>query len=954
MGRDADLARLTHALSQPPSVLLIEGEAGIGKTRLVQEFLASPAARGRHALSAACLPFRGPFTLGPVVDALQQECRSPAGLQLSALAGALRPLFPEWAADLPPAPEPLDDPGAARHRLFRAVAELLDALRVSVLVVDDAHWADDATLELLLFLVSRRSQPVSLAVAYRPRDVPDDSLLLRFSSHPPASVSLVRIVMAPLSLRSTTDLVSSMLDGQHISAEFASFLQEHTDGIPLMVEESVRLLYDRQDLIYRGHGWERHDLSELHVPATVRDSVLERARRLSPAAQLVLAAAAVLGESTDLATAAKVADIPLPQAKTGVTEAARSGLLSVSGVGQILFTHMLAARAVYEDTPQLERIEFHLRAGLALESASHPPLVELVRHFREAGETSKWCRYGEQVAAIAAVTGDDETAIAVLTDLLTRAQLPGKIRAGLAERLGTVTVTRRSEGREILNQVIQALRVVLDSPDLDRQEQAEIRNRLGRLLFQQGELEAARAELERAIPDLDHDPVEAARAMAFLGWPWSGPWPAHVHLEWLQRSAALPITSISPVDRLALTVNQATALIMLGEESGWSAAAEMPLEAVAAEEKMQVVRGYVNTGNGAILWGRYAEARRRLCAGLDLAVPEHFERLRGALSVALAHLDWLTGSWPGLAERLATLMDSAHTEPKDKLEATLMAGLLEATGSQERAARQSLSRVLELARRQGILDLAMAAAAGVARIALTSGGEGEALEVTEEPVQAIVGKGIWIWGSEIIPARIDALVAAGRSQEAEHLSAEFVQGMSGRDAPAPQASLVLCRAILAESQDDPLRAAALFADAATAYKLLPRPYEAWLARERQAKCLLSGEQTESGLRLLSSVFLGLCELGAQRDAERTVARLRAEGTGPPHPAASGRRGYGNLLSPRELEVVRLVAAGWTNKKIAVALSRSPRTIEGQLHSAMRKLGVSSRTELAVASAGLTS
>uniref|UniRef100_UPI001FEAB806 ATP-binding protein n=1 Tax=Allorhizocola rhizosphaerae TaxID=1872709 RepID=UPI001FEAB806 len=104
VGRQRELAALHHALTRPPFVVLLEGEAGIGKSRLLREFLASAHAR---ALMGVCPPLREPYTLGPVVDAVREFADRPSGPRLSGLAGALRPLFPEWAADLPPAPEPL-------------------------------------------------------------------------------------------------------------------------------------------------------------------------------------------------------------------------------------------------------------------------------------------------------------------------------------------------------------------------------------------------------------------------------------------------------------------------------------------------------------------------------------------------------------------------------------------------------------------------------------------------------------------------------------------------------------------------------------------------------------------------------------------------------------------------------------------------------------------------------
>jgi hypothetical protein len=188
-GRQQERAALGRALAGQSALVLVEGEAGIGKSRLVREFLAGDDGQQQHSMVAACPPFRRPCTLSPMVDAIRQTTGSPRQLKLSGLAGALRPLFPEWSADLPPVPDPAADATAARHRLFRALDELLACLGVTVLVVEDVHWADEATLEFLLFLGSQQQPRRSLVLTYRPEDVPGDSLLLRLSSRMPGGAS---------------------------------------------------------------------------------------------------------------------------------------------------------------------------------------------------------------------------------------------------------------------------------------------------------------------------------------------------------------------------------------------------------------------------------------------------------------------------------------------------------------------------------------------------------------------------------------------------------------------------------------------------------------------------------------------------------------------------------------------------------------------------------------------
>jgi DNA-binding CsgD family transcriptional regulator len=118
-------------------------------------------------------------------------------------------------------------------------------------------------------------------------------------------------------------------------------------------------------------------------------------------------------------------------------------------------------------------------------------------------------------------------------------------------------------------------------------------------------------------------------------------------------------------------------------------------------------------------------------------------------------------------------------------------------------------------------------------------------------------------------------------------------------------------------------------------------------RERQADCSVAAGEAGAGLAVLSEVHDGLAALGAHTDAKRVARRLTGLGAPPRRPWRGGRRGYGDRLSPRELEVVRLVIAGRTNREIAAALSRSPHTVTKQLQAAMRKLRVGSRTALAV-------
>ena len=938
VGRDRELATLDRVLADGAAVVLIEGEAGIGKSALLREYLLTRA--GERALLAGCPPFRQPHTLGPVADAVRQATDGVGRLGLSALAGALRPLFPEWASELPAMPETAPDPTAARHRLFQALAELIDHLQVTLLAVEDTQWADEATIEFLLFLAAHQHLRVSLMITYRAEDVPAGSLLLRLSSRRPASATQIRIALGPLDAPATARMVSSMLGVEQIPAGFAAFMHESTEGVPLAVEELVRLLGDRADLACRDGTWVRRHLDEIDVPPTIRDAVLERVERLADDIQAILGAAAVLIYPADQATLVTVSGLPLAQGRAGLAGALQSGLIAEDGRGQLSFRHVLASRAVYEAIPAPERRMIHLRAAQALEERPPPPVARLADHFREAGEIRKWCRYAEQAADRAIEAGDVVTATGLICDLLARAQLDVRSVIRLTDKIPRPAFT----GYPRFHDVEHALRSALDAGVPDPAEAAEVRFQLGQVLFLMEEFEAARGELQQAAPGLSHKPVFAVRAMLMLSWP-RGRGPASTHARWLRRAAEFT-ESIGPIDRLRMTVDRATGLLLVGDPAGWAEAARIPEHAVTPQEIWEITRGNLNIGHMAMVWGDYAEASSRLAKALDLASMHQYWRYHAMILGTQAHLEWYTGAWNGLSRRATSLSHSENLPPISRLEPRLVATQLQAAAGEHAEAQDRLRRICEETQRPGTEAESLEPAAALARLMLADGDPVAALGITDWPINVVVDKGTWLWATDLAPARMTALVATGRVKQAAHLGRVFARGLRGCDAPGPRASLTLCRAVLADAHGNHDRAAMLFARAAAAWEALPRPYDALLAKERQAECLLADDQAQAALTLMSEARQGFIGLGATADAGRVTRSLHEHGVAVPRQRRGGRRGYGDRLSPREVEVTRLVIAGHTNREIADVLCRSPNTVATQLKSAMRKLHVSSRAALA--------
>ena len=940
VGRDQEIAALERALATAPAVILVEGEAGIGKSRLITEYLAAGAGERARVLRAACLPFRQPHTLGPLVDAVRDLTEGVAGLRLSPLAGALRPLFPEWADELPAAPPPAEDATAARHRLFRALAELIERLRVGLLIVEDVHWADEATLEFLLFLASRRRRAASLVLTRRPEDSPAGSPPPLMTSRPE------RITLEPLGIGGTADLIASMLDDAVVSAEFAGFVHHATEGVPLAIEELVRLMDDRADLIRSDGEWLRTELDEIEVPPSIRDAVLERARRLGDAATAVLRAAAVLAEPTRVHALAAVTELATQRAQAGMTEALASGMLAEDRGGRLKFRHALAGRAVYDATPVSERGALHLRAATILEAAGTAEPVTLARHFREAGDTGAWAVHAEQAADAALASGDESSAARLLHELISGAELDAATLVRLMRKLPFGCLRSDAD----FGPLLQPLRTAAQREDLVVRLRGEVRYQLGRVLLSMDQFGAAHAELESAIGDLEQSaPVQAAEAMAaeamavFRMPHGEGP-PAATLYERLRRVEAAS-AGLAPLDQLRITVVRATVLLMMGHAEGWAVAALIRDGGSTAAELPHVTMAQLNLAEFAMRWGRYAEARRRLEMGTDLAERREYRRYLGFARVIGARLDYFTGNWPGLRRRVAMLSQMAGLPPVDQLEVLLLSALLTAACGDADQAEADLRRVVAEATRLGAADYAAEAAARLGRLLFADGRVQDALAVTEEPMRHVLGRENWTWAVDLVQVRAEALAAVDLIAEASECAQQFGRWTIGCAAPAADAAVASCRAAIASARHEP-DAAALFGHAAALWHALPRPYDALLARERQAEQLIGAGRPDDGIALLREVLDGLHELGAGNDERRVTGALRRRGVAARRPGA-GRPSYGARLSPRECDVARLVAEGLTNAEIAGRLFLSPSTVAQHVNAARRKVNAASRTALAV-------
>lgn len=187
---------------------------------------------------------------------------------------------------------------------------------------------------------------------------------------------------------------------------------------------------------------------------------------------------------------------------------------------------------------------------------------------------------------------------------------------------------------------------------------------------------------------------------------------------------------------------------------------------------------------------------------------------------------------------------------------------------------------------------------------------------------------------------VRAMVSDGDLTPAERFTDELADAIADRDAPAAAAAVPACRGIIAVARGRTRPAISAFRTAYELYRAMGQPYEAARTLEAVHRCQLPDENAAEGPLALAGEFAGL---GAVRDAARCRQALRSNQVTPP--SRRGRRGYGDQLSPRETEVARMVAQGHTNREIADVLYLSPRTVEQHVARVLRKLNVTSRTDV---------
>ncbi|WP_433328365.1 ATP-binding protein [Spirillospora sp. CA-294931] len=932
VGRGEELRALLSTVGHRPTVVIIEGEAGVGKTRLVRELLDHPKAARLHRMVGHCRPLREPFPFGAVIEALRTLADLPAPA-VSPLAGALRPLLPELGHLLPPPPEPTGDPLAERHRTLRAVREVLAAIGPAVLVVEDLHWADESTRQVLRFLMSDLPPNLSVMVTYRREDL-GGALPLGSAFRPPDEVAAVLLQLGPLDAGEVRALAAAILDDDSVGAEFAARLHARTAGIPFLVEELLRSLGARAG----PRGPESRLLDDVAVPVLLRDAMADRLAALPGMARRLVHAAAVLGVPARLEELVAVAGIEAEYGRLALSQAVSGGVLLEIQPARYGFRHDLAKQAVNDDLGGPERQRFHLAAIESLRRLVPPPLVQLAEHCRLAGRTEDWLRYGEQAADRATEIGDPGVATGLIQRLLAEPDLRGPDVDRLAIKLGSVASTGLDQ-----HDPVATLDRLLQDRRLSTAVRGEVRLLLGRLLLrQEGSVESGREEIRRALDDLHERPDLAAKGAALLGLPYLGSAPAAEQREWMDVAARHLERCDDPELRISLLTNLLSARLHAGDPGALAEMEALPWSAQSVGERRQLARARCNFADACTAVGHFGQARESLAASLRLAASAGSPFVVSTARSTEVRLDWYTGAWDGLADRAARLLADYRDLLPVASELSLVLGLLAISRGEWAAARAHFDLTGVAAPGDTIAPVAISGYAGLAWMWLSQDEPGRAAVEAERSMALLRRKGAWAWAADLVPVAVGSLLAVGRAADARALVAEVADGLADGDAPLVRAALDAGRGRLAEHSGSAESAIGHYRAAQATYRGLPAPYLAAQAAERAAHVGLAAGDAAANEEL-AALADDYDHLGATRDAARSRHELRSHGG--TTPSRRGRRGYGDELSPREREVARLLSQGLTNREIADVLFLSPRTVEQHVASVLRKLGVKSRNEL---------
>ncbi len=453
VSREDELAQAMAALEAVTGgagrLLLLSGEPGIGKTRLAQEVAVIARDKAFVVAPGRCYEPERTVTYYPFLEALSLAYASAPSWVRTALPDRwpdVVQLLPELqlAVTSRPSSALSSDSPMAQQRLFWSVTGFVRALASEhpvAFLLDDLHWADSASLALLVHLARHtRTERVLLLGTYRDEAAPGQQILDTLLRDLHREQLVEHIGLRPLSQNGTAALIAAAFGEGPISPDFAALLHQRTEGNPFFAHEVLRALVERGDIYRQNGGWQRRALVELRVPDNVRAVIGERVARLSESARQTLREASVLGQTFTFADFAGLRTRPEDEVEAALEEATAANLVRESDDESYTFSHVLILQTLYEALPARRKQRLHRIAGEALERLPERQrqqrVAELAYQFVRGNDAEKALVYLLPAAEISHAAGAFREEITLLDQAIMFAERLEHPTAELRARRG--------------------------------------------------------------------------------------------------------------------------------------------------------------------------------------------------------------------------------------------------------------------------------------------------------------------------------------------------------------------------------------------------------------------------------------------------------------------------------------------------------------------------------------
>ncbi len=923
--REAELeaieAALTTAAQGEGRLVVLEGEAGIGKSALLRAARASAEEAGGRVLSARGGELERSFSFGLVLQLFEAPLRAADEAErqelLAGAAALARPLF-EPGGEHPSAGEDLE----LLHGLYWLTANLAERSPL-VLVVDDLHWGDPSSLRFLTYLAPRlESLPVAVLVSLRSSGVADgDGLLQRLVGHPAAHTVRVQ----PLSPAGVETLVRERHPGT--DAAFCAACTRASGGNPHLVREVLAALAAEG----RTPDETSADAVAELAPESVLRSVLDRLARLPFAASALARALAVLGDGAQLRHAAALAELDVEEAASAADRLASVEILAPGE--PLAFLHPLLRSAVYADLPPVERGLLHKRAAEILADEAPPERVALHLLAAPATGDPRAVSILRAAARRARAAADPEAAAGYLARARDEPP-PRGARAAVLVELGEAEAA--AGAATALARLEEAL-ALLEDPT----ERAQTRLRLGWMLHKSGRIREAADVFQAGLDEVrPASPHARALEVGYLGVAWYDS------------------------RRVADVVARRRALLSAAEGKPGQAErgllAQQLLHELSAGESHEEVRALARRllDDGALLEEEGADSLNVWIAVGALSWSDATEDAEAAIAAALEDTarrgDYLSGAlalytraWPRF---WSGRIDDALADAQAAVSAWKGAWAMYLPGAMYWLARAHIERdelddaeaALELPsveERWGGTTMYAAWRAARGRVALARGRAEDALD-EQLASGALLRDTLGLRNPAIGEWRSEAALAAarlGRDDLARDLVDEELE-LARRFGAARPIGVALRGAGLVRGEAELVREAVAVLEGSPARLELARALvDLGALLRRSGSRADAREPLRRGLELAERFGAFRLERQAREELAATGARL-------------GKRSFAgrDALTPSERRVAEMAASGMSNREIAQSLFVTVNAVKWHLRNAYRKLDIATREELGAA------